>query len=555
MGYSLHLCIKLIHMNTSKVVFLFLLNSLFLFGQKREKIDLILTNATIYTVNDSFDIAEAIAINKGKIVAVGTTKVITKQFQAKKNINAQNQFIYPGFYDAHAHLYGLGMTMQKVNLKETKSYDDVVSRVVAFQNKKNTNFIEGRGWDQNDWENKEFPSRAQLDALFPNIPVVLTRIDGHAMLVNGRALELAGITAFTKIEGGQIEVKDGKTTGILVDNAMELINAIIPEPSLNVKTTALKDAQSEMFNYGITTVNEAGLERNIIELIDELQQKNILDINVYAMVMASKENVDYYTRLGIYKTDKLNVRSFKFMGDGALGSRGACLHRAYSDKPKQFGALLSPINEIKSIAKQIADSDYQMNTHAIGDSTNTVLLKIYKDVLKDKPNRRWKIEHAQIMQEQDFDYFRLGIIPSVQPTHATSDMYWAEDRVGAERIKYSYAYKKMLEKAGLVALGTDFPIEEVNPMLTFYAAVARKDLKNYPENGFQMENALTREETLKGMTIWAAYSNFEENEKGSLEVGKWADFTVFSKDIMTMNIDEVPSVLPKHVFIKGKQVK
>ena len=263
----------------------------------------------------------------------------------------------------------------------------------------------------------------------------------------------------------------------------------------------------------------------------------------------------YYTKKGIYKTDQLNVRSFKFMGDGALGSRGACLHLPYSDKPKQFGALLSPISDIKNIAKQIANSDFQMNSHAIGDSTNSVLLKIYADVLKDKPNRRWKIEHAQIMQEKDFDYFSLGIIPSIQPTHATSDMYWAEERVGKNRIKNSYAYKKMLDKAGLVALGTDFPIEEVNPMLTFHSAVARKDLKNFPANGFQMENALTREQTLKGMTIWAAYSNFEEKEKGSLEVGKWADFTIFSEDIMTMPIEKVPNILPTQVFVKGKKVK
>ncbi len=445
--------------------------------------------------------------------------------------------------------------MQTVNLRDTKSYDEVIARVIAFQNKKKVDFIEGRGWDQNDWENKEFPSREKLDSLFPETPVVLTRIDGHAMLVNGKALELAGITPITKIEGGQIEVIAGKTTGILVDNAMELIKAITPEPNLKTKIQALKDAQQTVFNYGITTINEAGLERDIIELIDSLQKANQLDLNVYAMALASKENLDYYTQKGIYKTDKLNVRSFKFMGDGALGSRGACLHLPYSDKPKQFGALLTPIDETRRIAQQIANSDYQMNAHAIGDSTNTILLKIYKEVLKNKPNRRWKIEHAQIMQEQDFDYFTLGIIPSVQPTHATSDMYWAEDRVGADRIKNSYAYKKILDKAGLIALGTDFPIEEVNPMLTFYAAVARKDLKNYPENGFQMENALTREQTLKGMTIWAAYSNFEEKEKGSLEIGKWADFTIFSEDIMTMDIDKVPYTLPTQVFVKGKKVK
>ncbi|MVO09211.1 amidohydrolase family protein [Flavobacterium sp. TP390] len=532
-----------------------LLLSLTSCSSKRESADLILTNAKIYTVNDTFDIVEALVVKDGKIIFTGTTKEANERFETKNIIEANNQYVYPGFYDAHAHLYKYGLTMQTVNLRGTKSYNEVVAKVVEFQQRKKVAFIEGRGWDQNDWENKEFPTRAKLDALFPETPVVLTRIDGHAMLVNGKALDLAGITENTKVEGGQVEVINGQTTGILVDNAMELIKAITPEPSLKTKIQAFKEAQDTVFNYGITTINEAGLDREIIELIDSLQKAKVLDLNVYAMAMATKENLAYYTQKGIYKTPQLNVRSFKFMGDGALGSRGACLHLPYADKPKQFGALLSPIDEIKRIATQIANSDYQMNAHAIGDSTNTVLLKIYAEVLKNKPNRRWKIEHAQIMQEQDFDYFKLGIIPSVQPTHATSDMYWAEDRVGAARIKNSYAYKTILNKAGLVALGTDFPIEEVNPMLTFYAAVARKDLKNYPENGFQMENALTREETLKGMTIWAAYSNFEEKEKGSLEIGKWADFTVFSEDIMTMPIEKVPYAKPTQVFVKGKEVK
>ena len=532
-----------------------LLLSLTSCSSKKEFADLILTNAKIYTVNDTFDIVEALVVKDGKIIFIGTTKEANERFEAKNIIEANNQYVYPGFYDAHAHLYKYGLTMQTVNLRGTKSYDEVVAKVVEFQQRKKVAFIEGRGWDQNDWENKAFPTKAKLDSLFPETPVVLTRIDGHAMLVNGKALDLARITENTKVEGGQVEVINGQTTGILVDNAMELIKAITPEPSLKTKIQALKEAQDTVFNYGITTINEAGLDREIIELIDSLQKAKVLDLNVYAMAMATKENLDYYTKKGIYETSQLNVRSFKFMGDGALGSRGACLHLPYTDKPKQFGALLSPIDEIKRIATQIANSDYQMNAHAIGDSTNTVLLKIYAEVLKSKPNRRWKIEHAQIMHEQDFDYFKLGIIPSVQPTHATSDMYWAEDRVGAERIKNSYAYKTILNKAGLIALGTDFPIEEVNPMLTFYAAVARKDLKNYPENGFQMENALTREETLKGMTIWAAYSNFEEKEKGSLEIGKWADFTVFSEDIMTMPIEKVPYVKPTQVFVKGKEVK
>ncbi len=525
-----------------------------IFGQK-QKVDLLITNATIYTVNKEFAKAEAMAVKNGKIVAVGTTSEIQKKYQATKNIDALDKFVYPGFYDAHAHFYSFGLNLQKVDLRGTKSYQEVIDKVVKFQKERNLDFITGSGWDQNDWAVKEFPTKAELDKLFPNTPVVLTRIDGHALLANSKALELAKITATTKVSGGEIQVKNGETTGIVIDNPMDLVYNIIPKPSQQTQIKALKDAEKVMFDFGLTTINEAGLEKDIIDLIDTLQQRKELKINIYAMVMASQDNVDLYTQLGPYQTDNLNVRSFKFMGDGALGSRGACLHKPYSDRPTHYGALLSSVSDIKKIAKQIAESDYQMNSHAIGDSTNSVLLNTYKEVLKGKDNRRWKIEHAQIMQEKDFDSFSLNIIPSVQPTHATSDMYWAEERVGKERIKHSYAYKKMLNKAGIIALGTDFPIEEVNPMYTFYAAVARKDLKNYPEGGFQFENALSREETLKGMTIWAAYSNFEENEKGSLEVGKWADFTIFDNDLLTEDIDAIPYIKPVNTFIKGFQVK
>lgn len=540
--------------NFTKLLVVLLLIQFLGYAQK-QKADLLVTNATIYTVNKDFAKAEAIAVKNGKILAIGTTVDIQKKYQAPKTVNALNKYVYPGFYDAHAHFYSFGLNLQKVDLRGTKSYQEVLDRVVKFQKEKNLDFITGRGWDQNDWSVKAFPNKDELDKLFPNTPVVLTRIDGHALLANSKALELAKITTQTKVSGGEIQIKDGQLTGILVDNPMDLVYNVIPKPKKEIQIQALKDAEKVMFDYGLTTINEAGLEKDIIDLIDTLQQRKELKINVYAMVTATQDNVDLYTQLGPYKTDNLNVRSFKFMGDGALGSRGACLHKPYSDRSNHHGALLSSVSDMRKIAKQIADSEYQMNSHAIGDSTNTVLLNIYKEVLKDKPNRRWKIEHAQVMREQDFDSFSSNIIPSVQPTHATSDMYWAEERLGKDRIKHSYAYKKMLEKAGIIALGTDFPIEEVNPMFTFYAAVARKDLKNYPEGGFQSENALSREETLKGMTIWSAYSNFEENEKGSLEVGKWADFIIFDNDLMTEDIDAIPYVKPLNTFIKGVQVK
>ncbi|MEP2239989.1 MAG: amidohydrolase family protein, partial [Maribacter sp.] len=264
----------------------------------------------------------------------------------------------------------------------------------------------------------------------------------------------------------------------------------------------------------------------------------------------NKDDVDYYINKGPVKTDRLNVRSIKVYGDGALGSRGAALKEEYSDLPKHFGAMITPVADIEALAEKLANSEYQMNTHAIGDSANIAVLRAYKNVLKGKGDRRWKIEHAQVLTNGDFDYFEDGIIPSVQPTHATSDMYWAEERLGG-RVKGAYAYKTLLNKAGTIALGTDFPVEDVSPFLTFYAAVARQDTSGYPKGGFQMEEALTREETLKGMTIWAAYSNFEEDEKGSIEPGKFADFVIYDKDMMTVPVAEIPTIRAEQTFVNG----
>ena len=523
--------------------------------KSKVSVDTIITDATIYSVNNSFETASAMAIDKGKIVAIGTNREITKQYESKNTIQAEGKFIYPGLIDAHCHFYSYGLSLQEADLRGTKSMDEIITRLKAFQKDKNPTFIVGNGWDQNDWKVKKYPTKADLDAAFPDIPVVLNRVDGHAIIVNSKALKLAGITKDTKAVGGQIEIANGELTGILVDNPMELVFKIIPKPTRKIQIAALLDAEKVMFDYGLTTVNDAGLDPDIIHLMDSLQKAKLMKLNIYAMVTANQKNIDLYLNKGIYKTDNLNVRSFKMYGDGALGSRGACMHKPYSDKPDQYGALLAPVPELKEVARQIAASKFQLNTHAIGDSANTVILKIYQEVLTGTKDRRWKIEHAQVLRESDFDYFRFGIIPSVQPTHATSDMYWAEDRLGKERLKNAYAYKKLLQKAGMIALGTDFPVEEVNPMLTFHAAVARKDSKEYPKDGFQMENALTRAETLRGMTIWAAFSNFEEKEKGSLEVGKWADFVMFDQDLMKVEENKIVKMKPTNTYLKGQKVK
>jgi len=437
---------------------------------QKENVDLIVKNATIYTVNDEMPNAEAIAIKNGKIVSVGTTLEIENKYASNEIVNAEGKTVLPGLIDAHCHFYGLGLSQQKINLRGTKSYDEVLERIVAFQEKNKLSYITGRGWDQNDWEVKEFPTKEKLDALFPDTPVSIRRVDGHALLANQAAIDLAGVTTSTPFTGGEIVQKNGKLTGIFIDSPMGLIQP--PSPTKEESIAALLGAEKTCFELGLTTVNDAGLGRNTIELIDSLQQSGTLKMRVYAMISASQKNIDYYLDKGISKTDRLNVRSFKFYGDGALGSRGAAMRTPYSDHDGHFGAMVTPIEFLKKSAERLADSEFQMNTHAIGDSANHYMLKTYSEVLKTKKDRRWKIEHSQIVSPEDFKYFK-NIMPSIQPTHATSDMYWAEDRVGSERIKGAYAFKALLDQYGKIALGTDFPVEKVSPMLTFYAAVAR----------------------------------------------------------------------------------
>ncbi|MBU3009819.1 amidohydrolase [Polaribacter vadi] len=529
-----------------------LILTLLLFSCGKEKVDLIVYNSTTYTINDFFQKKEAFAVKDGKFVAIGTNEEILENYIALDTVNAKERAIIPGIIDAHCHFYRMGLQQQKANLEGTKSYDAILDTLVAYQKEKNVSFITGRGWDQNDWEVKEFPTKEKLDALFPSTPVAITRIDGHALLVNQAALNLAGINKDTPVTGGEIITKNGVMTGVLIDAAMDFIK--IPEPTRQESIDALLEAQKICFSYGLTTVDDAGLDKNTIDLIDDLQKKNQLKMRIYAMVSGDKQSqIDYYIKQGIYKTDRLNVRSFKVYGDGALGSRGAALREPYSDRENHFGALIYPPERYREIAKQIAASEFQMNTHAIGDSANTWMLKTYKEALKDQEDRRWRIEHAQIISSKDFRSFN-NIIPSVQPTHATSDMYWAEERLGKERMRGAYAYRNLLNRYGKIALGTDFPVEKVNPFLTFYAARHRKDLEGFPEEGFQIGNALTRTQTLKGMTIWAAHANFEEQEKGTIEVGKFADFVILSQDLMSIDGNEIPNTKAIATYLNGENV-
>ena len=519
----------------------------------QSKVDLIVHNANVYTLGQNNLKASAFVVDDGKFVDVGGEELL-EQYTAKKVLDLQELPVYPGFIDSHCHFLSLGLSLNKVDLVGTKSFEDVLDRVKRYATNKELNAITGRGWDQNDWKIKRLPNKEQLDLLFPDIPVALRRIDGHAMLVNQKALDLAGITLDTEVTGGQIVKENGKLTGVLIDAPMQMVTNILPKPSVEDKIKSLQDAEEISFANGLTTVSVAGLDREDIFLIDSLHKTGALTIRVYAMISNSQDNVDYFLKEGPYKTDKLNVRSFKVYADGALGSRGAALKDSYSDLDNHTGAFITSKDSLEALAYKLAASPFQMNTHAIGDAANQVVLEAYNKALVFSDDPRWRVEHAQIIDTNDIKLFNRKILPSVQPTHATSDMYWAEDRLGEDRLYGAYANKALLEQSGRIALGTDFPVEDVNPFKTFYAAVVRKDSEAFPEEGYLPENKLSEIEALKGMTIWGAYANFEDKEKGSIEAGKVADFIVLDRDIIKVSEKRILKTRVVATLVDGKIV-
>ncbi|MEI7895775.1 MAG: amidohydrolase [bacterium] len=542
---------------TINILFSFLLTTWFFngFSPMKDKVDLIVINATIYTADAVNSRAQAMAVQDGKILAIGSNKTVSDRYDATKVLDLQGKFVYPGFIDAHCHFTGYAVGLQYVDLLGCKSFEEVLDRLKKAKKVVPGQWLVGRGWDQNLWTDKKFPDNVRLNNLFHNIPVMLIRVDGHVVLANDKALETAKIDKDNRFGSEQVEVKNGRLTGILSEMAADRMRAAVPEPSGNELVNLLRSAEQQCFAVGLTTVSDAGLDYSQVKEMESLQKNGVLKMNAYVMLTPNAKNLDEFVRKGIYTNDRLVVRSIKLYADGSLGSRTAKLKQPYADASPGSGIIVTSPDSIRKLCEIAFRSGYQVNTHCIGDSASHLILKIYAEFLKEKNDLRWRIEHAQVVDPADIHMFGdYSVIPSVQATHATSDMRWAGDRLGPVRIRGAYAYKNLMNQNGWIANGTDFPIENIAPLFTFYAAVVRKDLSGFPAEGYMMENALSREEALRSITIWAAKADFMENSKGSLEKGKDADFVVLEEDIMQIPHMAIPGVNVLQTYILGESV-
>jgi len=534
------------------VLFLLIMNSC----NKKEKVDLIVNNATVYIIDEAFSTAESFAVADGKIVETGSAEVIQKKYESENIVDAKGKYVYPGFNDAHCHFYGYGLNlMQYADLRGTQSPEEIYEILKKHHKKFGGDWVLGRSWDQNDWEVKEFPTKEGLDKIFPDIPVCLVRVDGHAAWCNSKALEIAGVTGKSKVQGGDVLVKNGQPTGILIDRAEGLVMQHIPDVTIEQQQKGLLAAQKNCFAVGLTSVTDCGLGKSTVLMMDEMQKTGDLKMRINAMLSPSDENFEHFVKKGTYKTDRLVVNTIKLFADGALGSRGALLMQDYSDDPGNKGLQMADQEYYDEICQLAYENNYMVATHCIGDGANRLMLNTYGKFLNEENDRRWRIEHSQIIHPDDFVKFKqFSVVPSIQATHCTSDMYWAGDRLGKERLEGAYSYQTLLKQLGWLPNGTDFPVENIEPLFTFYASVFRIDHKGWPEGGWRMEEGLTREQTLRSMTIWAAKSSFEENEKGSLTPGMWADFIILDTDLMNANPKEVLNAKILSTWSAGEKV-
>jgi len=523
-------------------------------------------NARIYTVDPGNTVMRdgAMALDAdGRIVTIGDSGPMLSLYEQIEKVDLQGKSVVPGLIDAHGHLYGLAVTYTQANLVGTTSKEEVITRLRDFAaDLPEGDWLLGRGWDQNDWPEQDFPNRQDLDAEFPDRPVWLERIDGHAAWGNSRALAEADrdFTGDWHVQGGSIHRDEqGQPTGIFIDGAIELVQAVIPETSPELVSAALDVAIKNVVSLGLTGVHDPGISRQVVDLYRQKIAEGKFPLRVYAMADGVNETLDWLCENGPVQDpgDQLFMRSVILYSDGPLGSRGAALLADYADDPGNRGLLFLTDEELNQQVKRVLSCGLQAGVHAIGDAGNRQVLDAYENAIAEFPDNpgRHRIEHAQVLHPDDIGRFSsLDVIAAMQPIHATSDMYWAVDRLGEERAAGAYAWRSLLDNGAVLSFGSDFPVEEVNPMLGIYAAITRQDLKGWPEGGWYPEQRLTREETLRAFTIDAAYAGFMETDVGSLEVGKLADFIVLDRDIMEIPAEEIPQARVLQTWLAGELV-
>jgi predicted amidohydrolase YtcJ len=527
-------------------------------------VDLLIVNARVYTADDARPLAEAFAVRDGRLAFVGSTREARALAgPATRVVDLAGRTVIPGMVDAHAHFPGLAQTLRTVDLMGVPSYDELIARVKArAATLPPGTWVEGRGWDQNLWADGRFPTHEALSAAVPDHPVFLTRVDGHAVLVNAAAMKAAGLTRATRDPAGGRILRGpaGDPTGVLIDRAEEIVARVVPAPTREEVRAALREAQRVMHRWGLTGVHDAGAGRATIELYEDMARLGELDLRLYAMIADDSAAIAHFLAMGpraALHGGRLWVRSIKLYSDGALGSRGAALLEPYSDDAGNSGLLVSPPAHIQEVAERALARGFQVNTHAIGDRGNRLVLDAYERALDRHPraDHRFRIEHAQILHYSDIPRFaQLGVIPSMQASHQTSDMYWAGKRLGPERLLGAYAWRSLLNSGVIIPNGSDFPVEYVNPLLSFHAAIARQDANDYPVGGWYPDQRMTREEALRSMTLWPAYSAFQEAELGSLSVGKHADFVVLDQDIMRVAPELVLRTEVLGTWVGGREV-
>ena len=529
-----------------------------------QQADLVVTNARVYTSDVNRPVAEALVVRGGRIAFVGSNRgALALAGPRPERLDLTGKTVIAGMVDAHTHLLGLGQALRTVDLVGTRSYDEVIARVAErARTARPGEWIRGRGWDQNDWADTRFPTHAALSRAVPNNPVYLTRVDGHAALVNAKALELAQVTAAAADPSGGRFIRDSANnpTGVLIDNAQGIVSRVIPAASRAELREQALAAIAEANRWGLTGIHDAGVGAEGIAVYEELAKEGRYNLRNYVMIRANDSLLDAFMRRGPQKAlhdGRLWIRAIKISADGALGSRGAALLEPYSDDPGNTGLITTPPERIKSVAVRALRAGFQLNVHAIGDRANRVVLDQFEAALREVPtaDHRFRIEHAQILRYQDISRFaQLDVIPSMQGSHQTSDMYWVPNRLGWARAQGAYAWRSLLNTGVVIPNGSDFPVEAVNPLISFHSFVTRQDAENFPAGGWMPEQRTTRQEALLSITLWPAYAAFMENESGSLTAGKYADFVVLDQDIMRAAPEDILRTRVMLTVVGGRPV-